>query len=145
MSDSEIKDEKKSFFQRVFSRHDIFEAVERGDISLCWKLVCSDPELIHKTNALGKTPLHLVAFKGNLSIVKMLISKGADLNKPDINGSTPLHWAAAGGNVEVIKEIVSFGASLHSKDKEGLIPRQIAEMRGNIDATEYLKKSAGEK
>ena len=41
-------------------------------------------------DSLGHTPLHRAASKGNLSVVKLLVSHGSSLDLRDNSGCTPL-------------------------------------------------------
>ena len=43
---------------------------------------------------------------GNISTAKLLIGKGADVNKTNKFGSTPLTWAAQNGNTEIIDLLI---------------------------------------
>ena len=45
----------------------------------------------------GISSLHIVCYKGNAHLVKLLLENNADPNKKDINGLTPLHFAAFQG------------------------------------------------
>ncbi len=145
MSECESDQEKESFWQRVLGRNDVFDAIEKGDSALCWKLISSNPALLYKTDKNGRMPLHAAACKGNIEIVKMILFKGVSPHSLDNNGSSPLHWAGVGGNLQVIKEFVSLGVSPHVKDASGFTPSEIAEMRGHNDAAELLKQLGGEK
>ncbi len=48
------------------------------------------------------TPLHLAVIHGNREMVRFLLERGADPNKPDDSGRTPLHSAVAGGHTEIV-------------------------------------------
>ena len=42
----------------------------------------------------GTTPLHLAAYEGDLELARLLVSLGADPDRPDpAFGSTPVGWA----------------------------------------------------
>ena len=45
----------------------------------------------------GRTALHNAAYLGHTSIVKYLLEKGADMEKPDENGDLPIHLASRMG------------------------------------------------
>ena len=49
------------------------------------------------------TPLHLAVNSGCISVVKLLIEKGADVTATTKNGCTPLHPAASCGRIEAPK------------------------------------------
>ncbi len=45
----------------------------------------------------GESLLHIAAKKGNLSMLKLLVERGAQVNIQDESGNTPLHYATANG------------------------------------------------
>ena len=49
-------------------------------------------------------------------IAKLLIDKGADLNKSDNNSAIPLHYVAFIGNKENTQLLITKGANLNAKD-----------------------------
>ncbi|KXJ11654.1 poly [ADP-ribose] polymerase tankyrase [Exaiptasia diaphana] len=58
----------------------------------------------------GNTPLKLAAEKGNIPILKLLLEKGADVNKKDdLSGDTPLHWAAKNDKVKAVHTLLTSG------------------------------------
>ena len=46
----------------------------------------------------GETPLHAAAKNGNLSVVRLLLTHGANMNAKNSKGITPLIFAAERGN-----------------------------------------------
>ena len=81
----------------------VHEAAADGDISAVMKYLDSGIQLssnydIKKTY--GGNPLFSAVFNGHNDIVKLLISKGADINSTDINGETPLDWAISKNLIE---------------------------------------------
>jgi len=74
---------------------DIFKAVEQGRLTQVRKLLASGVDVNARlpTGSQG-TLLHNAAFSGDLSIVKLLVAKGADLHALDReHETTPAHWA----------------------------------------------------
>lgn len=67
----------------------------------------------------GNTVLHLAVRKKVLSIVLLLIEKGADINVINNNGETPLKIAIIDKNQEMIKLLISKEADIYIKDKNG--------------------------
>lgn len=71
----------------------------------------------------GYTALHFACEKGYNSAVKLLISKGANLNKPDFYGNTPA-WIAItywkqGQNLPILRELYQHNANLSIKNNAG--------------------------
>ncbi|XP_005362005.1 ankyrin repeat domain-containing protein 6 [Microtus ochrogaster] len=67
----------------------------------------------------GRTPLHLAANKGHLSVVQILLKAGCDLDLQDDGDQTALHRAAVVGNVEIITTLIREGCALDRQDKDG--------------------------
>ena len=66
-----------------------------------------DPSQCEAKDRHGDTPLHAAAFKGHLSIVKLLI-QDAKCDPESLNAykNTPLHCAANRGHLEVVKYLI---------------------------------------
>jgi len=71
----------------------IFERAEKRDIS-----ILSDPNVSLVKDNYGRTPLHLLAWKGKIEV---LSHKDCSLVKNN-DGETPLHWLAREGKIEVL-------------------------------------------
>ena len=59
-----------------------------------------DPRLdVNEKAPSGNTPLHTAVNTGNVTIVKLLIDSGANINawNPECDGATPLHLAIMSG------------------------------------------------
>jgi ankyrin repeat protein len=57
----------------------------------------------------------------SLSIVKMLLGRGAKPNEPsEATGRTPLHCAVAAGRIDIVEVLVARGARLHHVDAGGM-------------------------
>ena len=62
----------------------------------------------------GTTALHTAADMGLLSMAKLLITEGADVNIADSRGRTPLTLAASSGCVPLVRALADKGACVHA-------------------------------
>ena len=79
---------------------------------------------MHEGKEKSTTPLIRAAMNGYADAVRVLISRGAEVNKAKpCNGYTVLHVAAREGHVPVIELLLSKGASIDARNKDGQTPR----------------------
>ena len=83
----------------------------------------------------GQTALHkyTVYDWGSLEDVKILVSRGADVNAVDNDGYTPLHMAAMSGYPDKAKFLLEKGANLQALTKGGAMPLHLAAERRRFD------------
>lgn len=97
------------------------------------------PELLDIECYSGSTPLMWAAWAGSLDVVKLLVSRGADLRKKNRNDASVAHWAAAGGNLDMCRYLYDeFGVRFDEKDKEGNNPLHHAVSSSHHDVSEWL-------
>lgn len=77
----------------------------------------------------GSTPLDFAVEKKNLEMVRLLLSKGADVNLATSGKRTPLHIAAEMGDSDVASLLLQNGANVNARDYFGHTPWDVA--RGN--------------
>jgi len=70
----------------------------------------------------GSTPLHAAADEGHTDVVRLLISKGAEINAQNDEGATALHKALFWGHKSVVELLVASGADVNAKDQDGITP-----------------------
>ncbi|MEI7295278.1 ankyrin repeat domain-containing protein [Paraburkholderia tropica] len=89
---------------------------------------------INAQDKAGENALMLASLNGDVDLVKMLITKGADVNK---QGWTPLHYAAANGNDDVAKLLIGYSADVNAQSPNGTTPLMMA-ARGDHMSTANL-------
>uniref|UniRef100_A0A8C0D0F2 Ankyrin repeat domain 6 n=1 Tax=Balaenoptera musculus TaxID=9771 RepID=A0A8C0D0F2_BALMU len=86
----------------------------------------------------GRTPLHLAANKGHLSVVQILLKAGCDLDVQDDGDQTALHRATVVGNTEVIAALIQEGCALDRQDKAGNTALHLACQNSHAQSTRVL-------
>merc|ERR1719352_77037 len=81
-------------------------------------------------NSEGETPLHLAAAKADVSIVRLLVELGAELNISNGNGESPLMLVCRRGSSETARYLVEKRADAEAKTRLGDTPLQIAQRLG---------------
>ena len=71
----------------------------------------------------GTTLTWLAAGQGHNDTIKLLHSKGADVNQANREGCTPLHIAAQNGNNDTISLLHGLGGSVTQGDNNDATPR----------------------
>ncbi|MFH2058964.1 MAG: ankyrin repeat domain-containing protein [Pseudomonadota bacterium] len=120
---------------------------------------------VNAKNDTGQTLLHATQ---NIDMVKMLISKGANVNAIDDDSMTPMFnkdidlikvlveaganithrtqkgnttvmWYAYSGYMEAIEHMISLGVDVNAKNQDGQTAYDIAETFGHFKLLKYLK------
>ncbi|MCB9496014.1 MAG: ankyrin repeat domain-containing protein [Fibrobacteria bacterium] len=87
----------------------------------------------------GQTALCIAAMNNKLSIMGVLIAKGANVNHAtQIDGTTPLMYAAKSGSIDAVKTLLAQGAKIDAQDKVGATALHYAVMGGSIAVAEEL-------
>ncbi|XP_072778150.1 ankyrin repeat domain-containing protein 31 isoform X2 [Taeniopygia guttata] len=101
-----------------------------------------------RRNAKGETQLHIAAKRGDVSLVKTLISSGISVNERDyadgycgillLLGWTAIHEASNGGFTDVIVELLKAGADVNSRSLCGVLPIHDAVSGNYLEAARIL-------
>ena len=78
---------------------------------------------VNAQNSAGETALMFAAINNQLELAKVLIERGADVNR---QGWTPLHYAAAKGHREMIRLLLDNDAYIDSESSNGTTPLMMA-------------------
>jgi rRNA processing protein Krr1/Pno1 len=97
--------------------------------------------LVNEKDPFGDTALHYACLKGNLLLVRFLISQGADVNIQNEAGSTPLHKAVLSGSKAVVSFLLEHKAELEIKNLSGNFPDDLA--REHAELHHFLIEKVG--
>ena len=93
------------------------DALTEGKLKTVEKFVKEDPKVVNE-KIFGWSPLQMAANKGDIRIVKYLLSKGADINYVHpIAVHTAFILAALNGQEEMVKFLAKSGADVNIKLK----------------------------
>jgi len=95
-------------------------------------LIFSSALIVAGQNSATDTALRKAAQDGELTAVKELLDKGANVNSKDDTGKTALLWVApARDNPEMVKFLIAKGADVNAKDNDGETALMIAASQNN--------------
>ncbi len=111
------------------SLHNVIPKGKVADIKL---VLLSNRETINDVID-GMTPMMLAASRGNVDIIELLFTLGADPNKRGSMERTALQYAAEKNHIEAVKRLLSYGADIDAYDNGRLTPLIMAASRGYTD------------
>jgi ankyrin repeat protein len=78
-------------------------------------------------------PFYLSVFQGSEELIRYMIERGAEINKPSFDGDTPLHGVCYVGRIGVMSILKEFGANSGAKNMDGKIPLHCMIESGGIE------------
>jgi tetratricopeptide (TPR) repeat protein len=91
--------------------------IERGDLGLAREWLDSGLAPDFEGNLIG-TGVMIGAWEGNIAMMELFVSRGADVNKVNSFGEQALLHAAWKGRLEAVRWLVEHGARLNREGKE---------------------------
>lgn len=74
-----------------------------------------------------RTPLHVACIRGNFSVIKALLHKGADVDAQDSDGNTPCHFCSEYGHSDCLELLLHMKhPQLVTKNKDNVSPLDVA-------------------
>ena len=125
------------------ARASIYDAIRQNDYRKVEKMLKSNPQLANCSEEHGVkvTPLHIASVKGSPSMVKLLLSKKANVNALDDNGWTPLYYAIDIDKRQVAELLLSHGANVNIRAKDGMSALLYAVAEDSLEIAKLLISS----
>lgn len=111
-------------------------SMELGDLrqAEAWLDAGLDPDFMGSRIGSG---LMIGAWEGNLELMRLFISRGADINRANGNGETPIVMAAWRGNLAVVKWLLERGARINAPQRQWSA-LHYAVFSGHTEVADYL-------
>jgi uncharacterized protein len=116
----------------------VIAAREKSD-QVAAALIANPKTDLEKLDPAGENAMMLAALNGDMDLVKLLISKDAEVNK---KGWAPLHYAATNGHDDVVQLLIDHSAYIDAGSPNGTTPLMMA-ARGNHITTVKVLLDAG--
>lgn len=91
-------------------------ACEHNNIPVINKFINEGYDINTNDQEAKQTPLFFATSSGNISLVKFLVEKGANVNVVDDFGQSPITLAVAQGYPDIIDILIDAGADINTKD-----------------------------
>src|SRR5215510_9502949 len=82
--------------------------------------------------------------KKDLSALRALVQRKADVNAAQPDGTTALHWAVVWNNEEAINLLLRAGADVKARNRYGATPLSEAVSSGSVGTVEALLKAGAD-
>lgn len=93
-----------------------------------------------RVDSRGETALMLALQTGQVSVIRLLLEKGASVNDKDGDGNPTLMYAILIGDKCVLQMLLEKGANVEQKSKEGMTALIYAIILGRMDIVQLLMK-----
>jgi ankyrin repeat protein len=107
----------------------LHQAIKSGSFEEVKQLILLNNESINEVVE-GMTPIMLAASRGNVEIIDLLFTQGADPNKRGSMDRTALQYATEKNHIEAAKRLLAYGADIDAYDNGRLTPLVMAASRG---------------
>ncbi len=116
----------------------VVEAARAGDVATVRALLKRGGD-VNQAQGDGMTALHYAAQLGQVDLVQMLLSAGANVKATTrLGGYTPLHLASLSGNASAVAALIASGASADARTSTGATALMLAARSGSVDTVTRL-------
>jgi ankyrin repeat protein len=119
----------------------LFLAIREPSLKVANVLIDWPKTLVESRNKADESPLMMAALKGHTAIVKKLIGRDADVNKP---GWSPLHYAATYGHLEIMTLLLDNHAYIDASSPNESTPLMMAALYGTPSAVKLLLEAGAD-
>ncbi len=119
----------------------LYLAIREPSLNAAQALIAWPNTNVEARTAQDESPLMMAALKGHLELVRQLIGRDADVNKP---GWTALHYAATNGHVAVVQLLLDHHAYIDAESPNGTTPLMMAAQYGSPGAVKLLLEAGAD-
>ncbi len=119
----------------------LFVAVREQSWTVAKNLIELKLTDVNGQNKVGENALMLAAFHGNFDLVKALVKRGADINKPNWSA---LHYAAAAGHLSIVEYLVENNAYIDAESANNTTPLMMAARHKHITVMRWLTENGAD-
>jgi uncharacterized protein len=119
----------------------LYLALRDGSLKAAQALIDWPKTNVEVRTAVDESPLMMAALKGHLEMVRKLIARDADVNKP---GWTPLHYAATSGHLAIMELLLEHHAFIDAESPNGTTPLMMAAHYGTPAAVKLLLEAGAD-
>lgn len=123
------------------AEHGLLLAIREPSPKVTSLLLATEKIDINSRNRSDETALMLASIKGQTALARLLIDKGADVNKP---GWAPLHYASTYGHLELMNLLLEHHAYIDAASPNESTPLMMAAMYGTASAVKLLLEAGAD-